>query len=177
MQMKFVLPVAAIIGLVCLFSPKAYCADGSTTPIFALRYVAVSPLGEVLGVSTGELEQYRLDMRSWFSRTDTDHDGQVSSTELSVDADRVFQIYDVTGDGVIVSAELAYFRMTTPFTSTGIDPVRAADTDANSQVTPDEFRAEALRRHAAMDANGDGAISIAEFMEQVERPLRSWTLH
>lgn len=176
MRIKFVVPVAATFGLVCLFSPVAHCVDGSTTSIIAARYVAVSPLGEVLAASTGDLEQYRVDMRLWFSGSDTDDDGQVSPTELSADADRVFKIYDGTGDGVIASAELTYFRMTSPFTSTGIDPVRAADSDANSQVTPDEFRAEALRRHAAMDANGDGAISIAEFMEQVEGPLRAWTL-
>jgi Ca2+-binding EF-hand superfamily protein len=174
--MKFVLPVSATLGLVCLFPAIALCADGSTTSIVAVRYVAVSPLGEVLGASTGEVEQYRLDMGSWFSRADTDHDGKVSPAELSADADRVFTIYDITGDGVIVSAELTYYRMTSPFTSASIDPVRVADSDANSQVTPDEFRAQALRRHAAMDTNGDGAIAIAEFMDQVEGPLRAWTL-
>lgn len=56
----------------------------------------------------------------------------------------------------------------------GIDPVMAADANADFRVTPDELRAEAARRHAIMDANGDGSVSLAEFMEQAEGPMRAW---
>lgn len=56
----------------------------------------------------------------------------------------------------------------------GIDPVMSADSNADFRVTPEELRAEATRRHAIMDKNGDGFVSLAEFMEQAEGPMRAW---
>lgn len=56
----------------------------------------------------------------------------------------------------------------------GIDPVMSADSNADFRVTPDELRAEAARRHAIMDGNHDGSVSLPEFMEQAEGPMRAW---
>ncbi len=58
----------------------------------------------------------------------------------------------------------------------GIDPVMSADSNADFRVTPDELMAEAARRHAIMDKNGDGVVSLSEFMDQAEGPMRAWAV-
>ena len=56
----------------------------------------------------------------------------------------------------------------------GIDPVMAADSNTDFRVTPEELQVEAERRFTVMDKNADGAISLPEFLEQAEGPLRAW---
>lgn len=56
----------------------------------------------------------------------------------------------------------------------GIDPVMGADSNSDFRVTLEELQAEAERRFTLMDKNGDGAISLPEFLEQAEGPLRAW---
>lgn len=193
------------LGLFGIFLSVGSCGGGPKEPLFEILHSAVSPLGELLEPPTSDEEQYRVAMRAWFTRTDADHDGQLSPAEMSAEADRVFPMYDLNGDGEIVYAEWRYFRMNSPFRgqpttdggsvrpgSIGPTPDHAVTADADSgrsndyqmrlppflaasRVTPNELRAEALRRHLAMDANGDGAVSVPEYMEQVEGPLRART--
>lgn len=47
----------------------------------------------------------------------------------------------------------------------GLDPVMSADADADFRVTAAEMRAHAAGRLAAWDADGDGAVTRAEFLE------------
>ncbi|MFV3128280.1 hypothetical protein [Niveispirillum sp. KHB5.9] len=56
----------------------------------------------------------------------------------------------------------------------GIDPVMSADSNADFRVTLDELRTEATRRHGMMDKNSDGFVSLPEFMDQAEGPMRAW---
>lgn len=56
----------------------------------------------------------------------------------------------------------------------GIDPVMSADSNADFRVTPEELRIEAQRRHGVMDKNGDKALTLPEFMDSAEGPMRAW---
>jgi EF hand len=56
----------------------------------------------------------------------------------------------------------------------GIDPVMAADADANFRVEPLELERFVLQRLAELDRNGDGLASQAEFMLYAEGPMRAW---
>lgn len=58
----------------------------------------------------------------------------------------------------------------------GIDPVMSADSNADFRVTTEELRVEAARRHTIMDKNGDGSVSVSEFMDQAEGPMRAWAV-
>ncbi|MFV3074114.1 EF-hand domain-containing protein [Niveispirillum fermenti] len=180
-------------------------------PLPGIRYVPVSPLGEPLGPPGADPAPYRQAMREWFARTDKDGDGKLSLAEIQAEADRVFPLYDLNGDGQITSAELTSYRVSTPFHALpadtgrrlrpgridmtpdeaasltregkgrpqyrmGIDPVMAADTNADFRVTREELRAEAARRLSMMDRNDDGAITLAEFMEHAEGPMRAWAV-
>lgn len=58
----------------------------------------------------------------------------------------------------------------------GIDPVMSADANADFRVTPEELRAEAVRRHTIMDENHDGQVTLAEFMDMAEGPMKAWSV-
>ncbi len=111
-------------------------------------------------VTSYELTQYRVGLPTHTAPADSGRRLRPGRIDMSPDEAATAR---VDGRG------RADYRM-------GIDPVMSADSNADFRVTPEELRAEAARRHAIMDQNGDGAVSLAEFMEQAEGPMRAWAV-
>jgi hypothetical protein len=104
-----------------------------------------------------------------FFPLDTDGDGAVSAEEAAAAAERRFAVFDVDDDGVLTIEEFATFRMQPP---PWADPDRIAamqarraarlaelDADADGQVTKAEFMQAAEAHHAAADSDGDGRVT------------------
>lgn len=120
-----------------------------------------------------------------FALYDQNTDGNVTSAELT--AYRVASPYrtmPVEGGGRIRPGRLnmnaseadtegrdsrgrVQFRL-------GVDPVMAADANADFRVTLAEFLDLMGRRLAQMDKDGDGRVSRAEFLSFAEGPMRAW---
>ncbi|OYQ32379.1 hypothetical protein CHU95_16380 [Niveispirillum lacus] len=111
-------------------------------------------------VTSYELTQYRVNLPTHSAPADTGRRLRPGRIDMTPDEAATAR---VDGRG------RADYRM-------GIDPVMSADSNADFRVTPEELRAEATRRHAIMDQNGDGTVSRPEFMEQAEGPMRAWAV-
>jgi Ca2+-binding EF-hand superfamily protein len=107
-------------------------------------------------------EQVRADM---LKRLDTNADGSISQTEIDAAAAAHAASIDANGDGQISAAELEAFR----------DAQRAErqaqrqqkqlermDSNADGQVSAEEFAAAHAKRMQRMDRNGDGLIEADE---------------
>lgn len=57
----------------------------------------------------------------------------------------------------------------------GLDPVMAADADADFRVTREELRAQTARKFARWDARHDGRVTAQEFIDGLLGPLRART--
>jgi hypothetical protein len=177
-----------------------------------LRLAPTSPNGEVLGLPTSELAQYRATMNAWLSRVDADRSGTLEKAELVADADRMFPTFDRNGDGTITPAELTQARIDQPFQApmekpssrpskrgpsvtpegvdtnrgevnpyTGqrmprltatLDPVMSADSNADFQVSREEFRSQAARKFDQYDTNRDGKVTPDEFLAVLLAPVK-----
>lgn len=177
-----------------------------------LRLVPTSPNGEVLGIPTVDLADYRATMSAWLVRVDRDRSGTLEKAELVADADRMFPGFDRNGDGTITPAELTQARIDQPFqppmerpssrpskrgpsvTPEGVDinrgdvnpytgqrmpmltatldPVMSADSNADFQVSRDEFRAQAARKFDQYDTDRDGKLTAEEFLTVLLAPVK-----
>jgi Ca2+-binding EF-hand superfamily protein len=101
-----------------------------------LRLAPTSPNGEVLGIPTAEIAEYRATMVNWFDRIDADHSGTLEKAELVADADRVFASFDLNHDGTITPAELTQARIDQPF-QPPMEKPSSRPSKRGPSVTPD----------------------------------------
>ena len=136
----------------------------------------ISPNGEPL--SGGPLGQPDCDeaIDKWFDRVDTNHDDTIDRAEFIADAQAQFARMDLDHDGFVTADELTRYRMPTlgveakPGAKPGAkhprrnssaddaeggeDPVMAADTNLDFQVSLTEFLALAESKFAKLAKDG-----------------------
>jgi Ca2+-binding EF-hand superfamily protein len=162
--------------LLSLAGVLSACGGGPKVP--AIRYAAVSPAGELLAAPTMEAETYRAAMLGWFDRADSNHDGRIDSTEMRIDAERTFKLYDHNGDGFVTSAEMTAYRVQSPYRA---NPVQGGGRIRPGRVNLTAEEAETANRDSAgraqyrmgldpvmsADANADFRVTLAEFLAQM----------
>lgn len=111
--------------------------------------------------------------RERFATLDTNHDGVITKAEFVAGAGDVFAAMDADSSGDLTKDEFMAVRMGPQW---GGNPDRMAamqaqkagrfsamDTNGDGRASRAEFMAEHEREFAAMDRNGDGRVIPAEF--------------
>ena len=167
-------------------------APGSAAPAGQLF---ISPMGEPFRSAGGDA----YPVGEWFSRTDADKDGALSSDEFVNDARAFFAVLDANKDGLIDGFEDGDYetRIAPELAAGGLaagarsdrrrrdklepagaarfgllpepQPLRAADADINFKVTAAEWDQAASRRFAKLDKNADGRLVRDELPETYEQ--------
>jgi Ca2+-binding EF-hand superfamily protein len=117
----------------------------------------------------GEVGSGRL-MERLLQKMDTDGDGALSSAEGEAAAEKMFDRRDANADGVLTAAEFTADkdnRQLSAERQQKLDAYRAKrfaamDKDGNGQVSAAEYFAAAQQRFTAADANGDGRVTKDE---------------
>jgi hypothetical protein len=161
-----------IVLAAAAFQP--YLAAADRPPMASRRFgrTFISPMGEPFRVAARGDDA----LADWFRQADGNHDGQITPIEMQQDADRFFAILDSNRDGEIDPDEtLHYETVVAPEIQSGRalllglhEPVTAADTNLDRDVSIDEFRKAALVRFRALDVDHQGRLSLA--LIQSERP-------
>lgn len=132
----------------------------------------ISPMGEPFRASTRGDDA----LGDWFRQADRNHDGQITSDEMQLDADRFFAVLDSNHDGAIDPDETMHYEtVVAPEIQLGRglllglhEPVTAADTNLDRDVSVAEFRKAAVVRFQALDVDHQGRLTLA--LIQSERP-------
>jgi len=140
----------------------------------------MSPMGEPFFASASGSDG----MATWFAQADTDHDGSLTSAEMTADAERFFQRLDTNKDGEIDPDEITHYEeaIQAKSYSYGLlnipEPVVSADADFNRGVSLDEFRRAASKRFQLLDLNHTGRLSLVTLQtvreaaaDQAKHPL------
>lgn len=109
--------------------------------------------------------------RGGMLRIDTDRDGFISRTEAETHTRAVFQRFDTDGDGILTWAEFRDPEENAP--ARGSPRARrhqsrqpwfaALDANGDGQVTQAEFMAVHMTAHDAADTNHDRKVSLTEY--------------
>jgi hypothetical protein len=135
------------------------------------RRLFVSPMGEPFtGGQSGDA------LAEWFKQADRNHDGVISSDEMSQDAERFFATLDVNHDGEIDPDEIyRYETAIAPQNRRALgllqlsEPVSSADSNFNRGVSLQEFQVAAQHRFAALDLDHQGKLTLAA-LEAIKPP-------
>jgi Ca2+-binding EF-hand superfamily protein len=117
----------------------------------------------------GEAGSGRL-MERLFQKMDSDGDGALSAAEGEAAAETMFDRRDANGDGVLTEAEFMAEKGGGRLSSEQqqkLDALRAKrfaamNKDGDGQVSAAEFFAAAQQRFTAADGNGDGRVTKDE---------------
>jgi Ca2+-binding EF-hand superfamily protein len=107
-------------------------------------------------------------LMAWFEQADRNHDGLITSDEMTADAQRFFEALDSDHDGEIGPDEITHYEETieTRSGSSSLlnipEPVMSADSNFNRGVSADEFRRSALSRFKLLDVNGAGRLMLPD---------------
>lgn len=151
---------------------------------------AVTPNGEPLALIPGP-DGCRDALAAWFATTDANGDGVLDIAEMQADGARWFALADIDHDGEITADELTTIRLrinplpelepihARPGEGEGpgggpgggrgrarsqsqVDPVMAADANADFRVTAAEFRAHVTAR---TEARAGGIVTAAQVQD------------
>ncbi len=98
---------------------------------------------------------------------DANSDGEITTAEIEAAAAAEAQATDTNGDGVI-SVEELIARHELKRQQRIAKRLNAADSDANGQISLDEFATQRVTGALRMDRNGDGIVSE----DELRRPKR-----
>lgn len=172
-----VLPLLAVLTL-------AACAPSRPGPLERERpRVAVTPNGEPLPLIPGP-DGCREALTGWFATADRNGDGLLDQTEMQADGERWFALADLDHSGEITADELTAIRLRVNplpdleplkgrpgdgpgergrlYSQTQVDPVMAADANADFRVTAAEFRASITAKTAA---RAGGVVTAAQVQD------------
>lgn len=132
----------------------------------------LSPMGEpFFGRTAGE-----DGLIVWFQQADRNHDGFLTSDEMTADADRFFQVLDLNHDGEIDPDEIMHYEEVVP--QLRISPIFSATTlpggDTEEHVDDESSAGQyGLLRNpepvASADTNWDRGVSPEEFRAAAKR--------
>lgn len=101
---------------------------------------------------------------------DTDRDGAISTSELDAHADQLFARADQDRNGQVSPDERRALHASMQGAMHGRPPMDHGDGHAAASMSQAGFR-EALRRHAAaLDADRDGRLTVAELSAAMHGP-------
>lgn len=131
---------------------------------------AVTPNGEPLPIRPGP-DGCRAALADWFAKADTDHDGILNRAEITADAERWFSLADANQDGEITSDELTAIRLRInplpPLDEHGKGPRDGGGPDRGRDM-PQRGRSQIqIDPVMAADANADFRVTRAEFLASV----------
>lgn len=145
------------------------------TPARPRHDLTFSPNGEPLSGGSLGPPACAEAMGQWVARIDSNHDGIVDRQEFMADADAQFKRMDLDHDGFITSDELSTFRApfmgidddSQPLRAThGADPVMSADGNLDFRVSHGEFLKQAADifdyLNGKLDLAGAGHFCPAE---------------
>jgi Ca2+-binding EF-hand superfamily protein len=151
------IPLILIAAAAAAHSPAPFNARPGNGRAF------MSPMGEpFLPSATGS-----DGMATWFAQADLNHDGTITSDEMTADAERFFQRLDTNKDGEIDPDEVTHYEETMQPKSYRYallnipEPVISADADFNRGVSIEEFRRAASKRFQLLDLNHTGRLTLA----------------
>lgn len=132
----------------------------------------LSPMGEpFFGRTVGE-----DGLIVWFQQADRNHDGSLTSDEMTADADQFFQVLDLNHDGEIDPDEVMHYEEVVP--QLRISPIFSATTlpggDTEEHVDDESSAGQyGLLRNpepvASADTNWDRGVSPEEFRAAAKR--------
>lgn len=132
----------------------------------------LSPMGEPFFGRTASEDGLIV----WFQQADTNHDGALTSDEMSADADRFFKILDRNHDGEIDPDEISQYEVAVPqlrispiFTATDL-PGGETETHVDDESSAGQY---GLLRNpepvSSADMNWDRGVSPEEFRAAARR--------
>jgi Ca2+-binding EF-hand superfamily protein len=103
-----------------------------------------------------------------FEGNDTDGDGRVTPSEFAAASQRFFAAVDTDDDGTVSLEEMeaAGAAMKVSDRSRARKTIAAADNDGDGELTLAEFIGFVNARFTRIDRNGDGSLSPAEFNDR-----------
>jgi len=152
-----------VIPLILIAAAAAAHSPAPIPPRPANGRAFMSPMGEPFFPSGTASDG----MATWFAQADVNHDGTLTSDEMTADAERFFQRLDTNRDGEIDPDEITRYEETIQARgySYGLlnipEPVVSADADFNRGVSLEEFRRAASKRFQLLDLNHAGRLTLA----------------
>ena len=123
----------------------------------------MSPMGEPFFANATSADG----LSTWFAQADANHDGTITSDEMSSDAKRFFQMLDTNKDGEIDPYEVTNYEENIQakgyrYSLLNIpEPVISADADFNRGVSVEEFRRAASKRFQLLDLGHTGRLTLS----------------
>jgi Ca2+-binding EF-hand superfamily protein len=168
------------IPLILIAAAAAAHSPAPDLPRPANGRAFMSPMGEPFFPSASGNDG----MATWFAQADLNHDGTITSDELTADAERFFKRLDTNKDGEIDPDEITHYEETIQAKSYRYsllnipEPVMSADSDFNRGVSIEEFRRAASKRFQLLDLNHTGRLTLAGLQtvreaaaEQAKHPM------
>lgn len=99
-----------------------------------------------------------------FAKADADKSGDVSNSEFRASAQSRFAAMDKNDDGFITKEEMeaAHAEMGTRFEKRRTERLAAVDADGDGKVSEAEYMAQSDKMFEKLDYNGDGKIEHGE---------------
>ena len=174
------MPLPLILAAAAVMQP-AQGATALPSPVHrGAGRAFMSPMGEPFFGNGAGSDGLAL----WFAQADSNHDGSITSDEMTADAVRFFQKLDTNNDGEIDPDEINLYEQT--MLAKGYrygllnipEPVMSADGDFNRGVSLEEFRRAATKRFQLLDLNHSGRLTLPVLLtdaeaaaDQAKRPL------
>lgn len=167
--MRHVIILGAVSGAIAL--SLAACGSSLEHPAVAAK--AAPPTLKQYHSKPNGLVRF---ITAQFKRSDTNHDGVLSQSEIKASIIRDFKAMDVNHDGVLTLADIA-IELKRAHRGKPTEPLNfylPYDTNHDGKITQSEYVKAIMRTiMRPMDANHDGKITLREAINWHEKMLRT----